>query len=93
MLKCAWCNSANVAVPGKKYITNDILTCPDCDGHNALVSVPFTADETGLATIQKTTAWAPANTGLPAEKQPKFWKTTEEGQRELNNLLAGRKKR
>lgn len=93
MLKCAWCNSSNVAVPGKKYISNDILKCPDCDGVNALVSIPMDMDETGLATVQRPTAWCPTNEGLPAEKQPKFWKTAAQGQRELNNLLSGRKKR
>jgi hypothetical protein len=93
MTKCAWCNIELLKPDEKKPITNEIRVCGECGGRNSFIAVSFSLDPDGIVTQMIPTAWCPTNEGLPSELQPRKWKSTEEGQRELNNLLQGRRKR
>lgn len=93
MTKCAWCNIELLKEGERKPITNDIKKCEECGGRNSFVAVSYELDPDGIVTAMIPERWAPSNEGLPSDKQPQFWKTQGEGQRELNNLLAGRKRR
>jgi len=93
MTKCAWCNVQMLKEGEKKPQPGDVRTCDECGGRNSFASVPFDMDSDGIVTSMIPTKWAGINEGVPFDKMPTFWKTAEQGQRELNNLLAGRKKR
>jgi hypothetical protein len=93
LLKCAWCNGKNLVREGDRVISNEVRKCPDCDGRNAFISVPYDNDPDGLVTQMIPTSWAPTGQGLPGHLQPQKWKSDAEGQRELNNLIAGRRTR
>lgn len=93
MLKCAWCNGKNLVKETDKIISNDIRTCPDCGGRNSFVAVPYENDPDGFVTAMIPTRWAGTGEGLKEWQMPRKTMTDAEGQRELNNLLAGRTKR
>lgn len=90
MTKCAWCNGSNLVKEGERVLANEMRTCPDCMGKNSFTASP--TDPDGVATVMVPKQWCPTHEGLEEHQQPRFWKTVGQGQRELNNLIAGRKK-
>ena len=91
VVKCAWCNGANLVDPTDIPYANTRRCCPDCGGHNVFVTVSTDSAEEGIVAQMIPTEFMQPDKNSPLTFVKKA--TDAELGREISNIIKRSKKK